>query len=171
MRRVSAASPAPARRWTMAARRAALRAHWGHMARSPEYRELVRPDCVVMHPLPRVNELPDVWEDHPGFVVWRQVRNGMWIRAALLAQADQRHVAHRPLGQQAVDPRGLQITEDDDERLDATAAAQALSAVTSSGGSDAAGARREVGARHALPGEDDDSDDDDIDDDGSNWFT
>ncbi|MBK6921519.1 MAG: aspartate carbamoyltransferase [Deltaproteobacteria bacterium] len=50
-----------------------------------EYRSLVRPDCVVMHPLPRVNELPESWEDHPGFMVWRQVRNGMWIRAALFA--------------------------------------------------------------------------------------
>lgn len=51
----------------------------------PEYRDLIRPDCVVMHPLPRVNELPDTWEEHPGFVVWRQVRNGMWIRAAIFA--------------------------------------------------------------------------------------
>lgn len=51
----------------------------------PHYRSQLRPDCVIMHPLPRVNELPDAWEDHPGFVVWRQVRNGMWMRAALLA--------------------------------------------------------------------------------------
>ncbi|MCA9707428.1 MAG: hypothetical protein KDK70_16370 [Myxococcales bacterium] len=51
----------------------------------PEYRQLIRPNCVVMHPLPRVNELPDAWEEHPGFVVWRQVRNGMWIRAAIFA--------------------------------------------------------------------------------------
>lgn len=51
----------------------------------PEYKKLIRPDCVLMHPLPRVNELPAEWEDHPGFVVWRQVRNGMWIRAALFA--------------------------------------------------------------------------------------
>ncbi|MBL4685164.1 MAG: hypothetical protein JKY37_11285 [Nannocystaceae bacterium] len=51
----------------------------------PEYREFIRPDCVIMHPLPRVNELPVEWESHPGFVVWRQVRNGMWIRAALFA--------------------------------------------------------------------------------------
>lgn len=51
----------------------------------PEYRSFVRPDCVIMHPLPRVNELPESWEDHPGFVVWRQVRNGMWIRAAVFA--------------------------------------------------------------------------------------
>ena len=50
-----------------------------------EFRSLVRDDCVLMHPLPRVNELPESWEDHPGFVVWRQVRNGMWIRAALFA--------------------------------------------------------------------------------------
>ena len=49
------------------------------------YRDLVRPECVIMHPLPRVNELPDEWQDHPGFVVWRQVRNGMWIRAAIFA--------------------------------------------------------------------------------------
>ncbi len=51
----------------------------------PEYRSLLRPDCVLMHPLPRINELPEEWEDHPGFMVWRQVRNGMWIRAALFA--------------------------------------------------------------------------------------
>ncbi|MEM6296068.1 MAG: hypothetical protein AAGA54_32645 [Myxococcota bacterium] len=51
----------------------------------PEYRKYIRPDCVLMHPLPRVNELPDDWEDHPGFVVWRQVRNGMWMRAAVFA--------------------------------------------------------------------------------------
>lgn len=51
----------------------------------PHYRELIRPDCVLMHPLPRVNELPDEWEAHPGFVVWRQVRNGMWMRAAIFA--------------------------------------------------------------------------------------
>ena len=50
-----------------------------------EYRLLMRDDCVIMHPLPRINELPESWEDHPGFVVWRQVRNGMWIRAALFA--------------------------------------------------------------------------------------
>ena len=50
-----------------------------------EFRKLIGEDCVLMHPLPRVNELPESWEDHPGFVVWRQVRNGMWMRAALFA--------------------------------------------------------------------------------------
>jgi aspartate carbamoyltransferase catalytic subunit len=51
----------------------------------PEFRELIREDCVIMHPLPRINELPEEWEDHPGFVVWRQVRNGMWMRSAVFA--------------------------------------------------------------------------------------
>jgi aspartate carbamoyltransferase catalytic subunit len=50
-----------------------------------EYRTLVRDDCQIMHPLPRVNELPDTWADHEGFAIWHQVRNGMWVRAALLA--------------------------------------------------------------------------------------
>lgn len=49
------------------------------------YRSLIREDCAVLHPLPRVNELPADWEAHPGFLAWRQVRNGMWMRAALLA--------------------------------------------------------------------------------------
>ena len=51
----------------------------------PEYAKYLRDDCVIMHPLPRINELPEPWESHPGFVVWRQVRNGMWMRSALLA--------------------------------------------------------------------------------------
>jgi aspartate carbamoyltransferase len=48
-------------------------------------RSSLRDDCVILHPLPRVNELPVEWDDHPGFLVWKQVRNGMWIRAALFA--------------------------------------------------------------------------------------
>ncbi len=50
-----------------------------------DYRDRIRDDCVIMHPLPRVNELPLQWDQHPGFVVWRQVRNGMWMRSAVLA--------------------------------------------------------------------------------------
>lgn len=49
------------------------------------YRDRIRDNCVIMHPLPRVNELPEQWDQHPGFVVWRQVRNGMWMRSAVLA--------------------------------------------------------------------------------------
>lgn len=50
-----------------------------------EYRKYLDEDCVIMHPLPRQQELPVEWDNYPGSVVWRQVRNGMWIRAALFA--------------------------------------------------------------------------------------
>ena len=46
---------------------------------------LLKPDAVVMHPLPRREEIsPDVDGD-PRAVYWRQMRNGMWVRAALIA--------------------------------------------------------------------------------------
>ncbi|MEZ4240792.1 MAG: hypothetical protein R3F59_32485 [Myxococcota bacterium] len=51
----------------------------------PAYRERLRDDLLILHPLPRVNELPTAWDDHPGFLGWRQMRNGLWVRAALLA--------------------------------------------------------------------------------------
>ncbi len=51
----------------------------------PGYRRFLRPSCRILHPLPRVNELPTEWDDHPGFLIWDQVRNGIWARAALIA--------------------------------------------------------------------------------------
>jgi len=46
---------------------------------------MLKKDAVVMHPFPRRNEIsPDVDRD-PRAVYWRQMRNGMWIRAALIA--------------------------------------------------------------------------------------
>ena len=52
----------------------------------------LKPDAIVMHPLPRGRELhPDVDSD-PRAMYWRQERNGMWMRAALIAkifQSDQ----------------------------------------------------------------------------------
>jgi len=47
--------------------------------------KLLKPDAVIMHPFPRRTEIsPDVDSD-PRAVYWRQMRNGMWIRAALIA--------------------------------------------------------------------------------------
>ena len=40
---------------------------------------------VVLHPLPRREEIPAELDDDPRVVVFRQERNGMWIRAALIA--------------------------------------------------------------------------------------
>ncbi len=44
----------------------------------------LKDDAIIMHPLPRRAEIePDVDRD-PRAMYWRQVRNGMWIRAALI---------------------------------------------------------------------------------------
>lgn len=44
----------------------------------------LRPDAVIMHPLPRRREIEPGVDGDPRAVYWRQVRNGMWIRAALI---------------------------------------------------------------------------------------
>jgi len=45
----------------------------------------MKPTAVIMHPLPRRTEIaPDVDRD-PRAVYWRQMRNGMWVRAAMIA--------------------------------------------------------------------------------------
>jgi aspartate carbamoyltransferase catalytic subunit len=46
----------------------------------------IKPDAVLMHPFPRRQEIAvEVDRDHRA-VYWRQMRNGMWIRAALIAE-------------------------------------------------------------------------------------
>ena len=50
----------------------------------PAEMERMKRDAIVMHPLPRGPELgPEVDRD-PRAMYWRQERNGMWVRAALL---------------------------------------------------------------------------------------
>ena len=51
----------------------------------PEYLDLMKPEAVIMHPLPRRQEIPLEIDDDPRAMYWRQMRNGMWIRAALIA--------------------------------------------------------------------------------------
>ena len=41
---------------------------------------------IVMHPLPRGPELDPVVDDDPRAMYWRQERNGMWMRVALLVK-------------------------------------------------------------------------------------
>ena len=43
------------------------------------------PDGVIMHPLPRRDEIATCCDRDPRAMYWRQMRNGMWIRAALIA--------------------------------------------------------------------------------------
>ena len=44
-----------------------------------------KPDLVIMHPLPRRHELDQRLDKLPQAKYWMQVRNGMWMRAALIA--------------------------------------------------------------------------------------
>ncbi len=45
----------------------------------------LKQDAVLLHPLPRRGEISTDVDHDPRAVYWRQMRNGMWIRAALIA--------------------------------------------------------------------------------------
>ncbi len=47
--------------------------------------DLLKPTSIVMHPLPRREEISTEVDGDPRAMYWRQMRNGMWIRAALIA--------------------------------------------------------------------------------------
>ena len=46
--------------------------------------QILKPDAVLLHPLPRRKEIAIEVDADPRAVYWRQVRNGMWVRAALV---------------------------------------------------------------------------------------
>ena len=48
--------------------------------------KLLKPTGVILHPLPRRNEIDVAVDADPRAMYWRQMRNGMWIRAALIAE-------------------------------------------------------------------------------------
>ncbi len=50
-----------------------------------EHLDVLKKDAVLMHPLPRRNEISTDVDHDPRAVYWRQMRNGMWIRTALIA--------------------------------------------------------------------------------------
>lgn len=49
-----------------------------------EHLPLLRRDSVIMHPLPRRDELDPAIDQDPRAKYWRQERNGMWTRVALI---------------------------------------------------------------------------------------
>lgn len=51
----------------------------------PEYLKLLKPNAVILHPLPRGAEIPPEVDNDKRAMYWRQERNGMWIRVALIA--------------------------------------------------------------------------------------
>ena len=52
---------------------------------NPEDMDKLQEHCVILHPLPRREEISPEIDNDPRAVYWRQERNGMWTRAALLA--------------------------------------------------------------------------------------
>ncbi len=49
-----------------------------------EHLPLLKPSAIIMHPLPRRHEIAPEVDSDPRAKYWRQVRNGMWVRAALI---------------------------------------------------------------------------------------
>ena len=47
--------------------------------------KLLPADGIIMHPLPRRDEIATCCDHDPRAMYWRQMRNGMWIRSALIA--------------------------------------------------------------------------------------
>ena len=45
---------------------------------------LLKRDAIIMHPLPRGPEIDPAVDQDPRAMYWRQERNGMWMRAAVL---------------------------------------------------------------------------------------
>jgi aspartate carbamoyltransferase catalytic subunit len=49
-----------------------------------EHMDILKSTCAILHPLPRREEISTDIDNDPRAVYWRQMRNGMWIRAALI---------------------------------------------------------------------------------------
>lgn len=59
---------------------------------------VMKKHAVLMHPLPRRQEISTAVDSDPRAVYWRQMRNGMWVRAALIASTFEREEAIRDYG-------------------------------------------------------------------------
>lgn len=49
-----------------------------------EHMDILKETTVIMHPLPRRKEISTDIDNDPRAIYWRQMRNGMWARAALI---------------------------------------------------------------------------------------
>ncbi len=56
-----------------------------HYVVDPTLMARAKEEMIVMHPLPRVGEIAYAVDDDPRAAYFRQMRNGMYIRMALLA--------------------------------------------------------------------------------------
>ena len=58
--------------------------HSSHYFIGAEHLDVMKPTAVIMHPLPRRDEISTAIDNDPKAIYWRQMRNGMWMRAALI---------------------------------------------------------------------------------------
>ena len=49
-----------------------------------EHMDVLKDSAVILHPLPRRKEISTEIDNDPRAIYWRQMRNGMWARAALI---------------------------------------------------------------------------------------
>ncbi len=59
---------------------------YGQFSIHPGNLAQLKPDAIIMHPLPRGPEIEPAVDDDPRAVYWRQERNGMWMRVAILVK-------------------------------------------------------------------------------------
>lgn len=59
---------------------------------TPEKLQSAKPDLSILHPLPRVNEIAVAVDKDPRAAYWRQVKNGKFIRMALILKLLDIHV-------------------------------------------------------------------------------
>lgn len=50
----------------------------------PDNIDLLGKNSIIMHPLPRVNEIDPAVDDDPRAIYFEQARNGLWVRMALI---------------------------------------------------------------------------------------
>jgi aspartate carbamoyltransferase catalytic subunit len=67
--------------WDQAGESRSLDMHRFHF--TADHLLMLPPHAVILHPLPRREEISPEVDADPRAMYWRQVRNGMWIRAAL----------------------------------------------------------------------------------------
>jgi aspartate carbamoyltransferase catalytic subunit len=59
--------------------------HYEEFSLKKDHLTRMKPDAIIMHPLPRRGEIEVAIDRDPRAMYWRQERNGMWTRAALIA--------------------------------------------------------------------------------------
>ena len=77
---------------------------FGRFSIGPEELGMLKPESIIMHPLPRGPEIDPAVDSDPRAMYWRQERNGMWMRVAVLLK-----IFQLEKGIQELDPEAYPI--------------------------------------------------------------